>query len=111
MFLQVLWSQDGIFQLLTILTYRYNEGAVSTSGFFGSFSGYCHHGKDSRTGSDNKYKNINAYLIHGELGYREVQSSELFESGTNYPGWVMLIVKPAFFNKKNKKYKIWQKNK
>ena len=40
------------------------------NGIFGFFSSYYQHGTDSKKGPDEDYRNISAYLLTGELGYR-----------------------------------------
>lgn len=49
------------------LILEYNTGST---GVFGLFSGYYQHGTDYKKGSDDNYRNILAYLLHGELGFR-----------------------------------------
>jgi hypothetical protein len=45
----------------------YNDGG---NGVFGYLSGYYQHGTDSKKGANDDYRDISAYLITGELGYR-----------------------------------------
>jgi hypothetical protein len=49
---------------------NHNQGKKSTDGFLGSISAYYQHGTDVNRGSDSNYKNISAYLLAANIGYR-----------------------------------------
>jgi hypothetical protein len=61
---------------------NYNLGKKSTNGLFGKFSAYYQHGSDMARISDNStYKNISAYLINAELGYRTMDKKLEISAG------------------------------
>ncbi len=55
------------------LVLDYNKGAGAGAGVFGHFEGYYQHGKDTRELASGDFRNISAYLLTGELGYRAPQ--------------------------------------
>lgn len=53
----------------------YNKGKAVSGGLFGQLSAYYQHGKDLKTNSNGGYKDISAYLIDGQLGFRTLDKN------------------------------------
>lgn len=52
------------------INFSLNEGKKATSGITANFSGYYQHGTDMARASTGKRKQVSAYLVSGQVGYR-----------------------------------------
>jgi hypothetical protein len=75
----------------------YNQNSHAEAGIFGGISGYFQHGTDYKKGPDGDYRNISAYFITGEIGYRAPGKKWEFSAGSD-------LISGHDFTKTDEKY-------
>ena len=62
----------------------HNSGKNAVDGLFGSASAYYQHGTDMKRGTDGNYKDISAYLLAANIGYRTMDKKLELSAGMEY---------------------------